>query len=55
MSVTFDVQNPATGARVQSVPNAGAAEARVGSAPNVASRSGRILSISKSPTMVSSR
>ena len=29
MSATFDVQNPATGARVQSVPNAGAAEARV--------------------------
>ncbi|MGE0814587.1 MAG: NAD-dependent succinate-semialdehyde dehydrogenase [Vicinamibacterales bacterium] len=29
MSPTFDVQNPATGARVQSVPNAGAAEARV--------------------------
>ena len=29
MSATFDVQNPATGARVQSVPNAGVAEARV--------------------------
>ena len=29
MSPTFDVQNPATGAHVQSVPNAGAAEARV--------------------------
>ena len=29
MSATFDVQNPATGARVESVPNAGVAEARV--------------------------
>jgi succinate-semialdehyde dehydrogenase / glutarate-semialdehyde dehydrogenase len=29
MSPTFDVQNPATGARVESVPNAGVAEARV--------------------------
>ena len=29
MSATFDVQNPATGARVQSVPDAGVAEARV--------------------------
>ncbi|MEP7116187.1 MAG: aldehyde dehydrogenase family protein, partial [Acidobacteriota bacterium] len=29
MSATFDVQNPATGARVRSVPNAGADEARV--------------------------
>jgi succinate-semialdehyde dehydrogenase / glutarate-semialdehyde dehydrogenase len=28
VSATFDVQNPATGARVQSVPNAGVAEAR---------------------------
>ena len=28
MSATFDVQNPATGARVESVPNAGVAEAR---------------------------
>jgi succinate-semialdehyde dehydrogenase/glutarate-semialdehyde dehydrogenase len=28
MSPTFDVQNPATGQRVQSVPNAGVAEAR---------------------------
>lgn len=29
MSSTFDVQNPATGARVEAVPNAGQAEARV--------------------------
>jgi acyl-CoA reductase-like NAD-dependent aldehyde dehydrogenase len=29
VSATFDVQNPATGARVESVPNAGVAEARV--------------------------
>ena len=32
MSPTFDVQNPATGARVESVPNAGVAEARVAAA-----------------------